>query len=615
MAINLATAYVTLTPTTEGIQGAIGKAFAGADIEADNAGQKSGGKFSAAIGGALKKGVKLVGVAAGGTLATALFKGWGRLSAIEDAQAKLAGLGNSTKTVQKIMDNALKSVKGTAFGLDEAATVAASAVAAGIKPGKDLQKTLSLVADAATIGGSSMTEMGGIFNKVAASNKVQGDTINQLNERGIPIVQMLAKTMGVTADQVTDLASKGKIDFATFRKAMESGLGGAAQKSGKTTSGAFKNMGAALSRFGAQLLTDVYPIAKTVFGSVTGLLDNMGGAIKSIGGFFKEHTTIVKILGIAMLALTGFLIAYKVAQVAAGVATKIVTAATKAWAVGQWLLNAALSANPIGLIVLAIAALVAGLIWAWNSSETFRNIVIGAFDVVKAYIGAWVTVIVALFTGVWNFITGTVQVVGSVITSVFSAVGAFIAGVWNGVVAAASGAWGAVQSIWSGITGFFSGLMSGVANVFSSAWKGIVSIASSILGGIKDAVGGAINTAISVVKGVINGAIGIVNGIIGGINTVIEIVNAIPLVPDISLIPKIPYLAAGGVTTGPTLAVIGEGKEQEAVLPLSKLDALLAQPRGNSAEGMQNTFYNYELSDPQATAAAMMRRLASLAAV
>ena len=45
---------------------------------------------------------------------------------------------------------------------------------------------------------------------------------------------------------------------------------------------------------------------------------------------------------------------------------------------GQWLLNAALSANPIGLVVAAIALLVAAFVVAWNNSETFRNIVIGA---------------------------------------------------------------------------------------------------------------------------------------------------------------------------------------------------------------------------------------------
>ena len=52
-------------------------------------------------------------------------------------------------------------------------------------------------------------------------------------------------------------------------------------------------------------------------------------------------------------------------------------------AAAQWVLNAAMNANPIGLVVVAIAALVAGLVVAYQKSETFRNIVNAAFCVVK----------------------------------------------------------------------------------------------------------------------------------------------------------------------------------------------------------------------------------------
>ena len=136
--------------------------------------------------GALKKGLKVAGLASlgvsvGGAISAGLYKGLGRLTAIEQAQAKLKGLGHSAQSVSTIMDNALASVKGTAFGLEEAASVAASSVAAGIKPGKDLEKTLKLVADASTIAGRDMGSMGLIFNKVIAQGKVQGDELMQLS--------------------------------------------------------------------------------------------------------------------------------------------------------------------------------------------------------------------------------------------------------------------------------------------------------------------------------------------------------------------------------------------------------------------------------------------------
>src|SRR5690606_37813786 len=123
------------------------------------------------VWGGLKKTGIAAGVAVGAATGAALWRGFERLKGIENAEAKLRGLGHSAQTVEGIMDNALASVKGTAFGLDEAATTAAGAVAAGIKPGKELERVLGLTGDTATIAGSSMGELGAIFNKVAASNR------------------------------------------------------------------------------------------------------------------------------------------------------------------------------------------------------------------------------------------------------------------------------------------------------------------------------------------------------------------------------------------------------------------------------------------------------------
>ncbi|MBK0296433.1 tape measure protein, partial [Bacillus sp. S34] len=142
-------------------------------------------------------------------------KGLDRLLNIDDAQGKLKGLGNSTKQIATIMDSALASVKGTAFGLGDAATVASNAVAAGIKPGQDLTKYLTLTADAASIAGVSLDEMGSIINKTTTSGKVYTDNLNQLADRGIPIFQWLQKEYGVSADELSSMVQKGQVDSAT----------------------------------------------------------------------------------------------------------------------------------------------------------------------------------------------------------------------------------------------------------------------------------------------------------------------------------------------------------------------------------------------------------------
>lgn len=80
-------------------------------------------------------------------------------------------------------------------------------------------------------------------------------------------------------------------------------------------------------------------------------------------------------------------IAAKVAAVGHAVATGAQTVATGVLTAGQWALNAALAANPVGLIVVGVLALAAGLILAYQKSETFRDIVDGAMGVVKDAVG------------------------------------------------------------------------------------------------------------------------------------------------------------------------------------------------------------------------------------
>lgn len=78
-------------------------------------------------------------------------------------------------------------------------------------------------------------------------------------------------------------------------------------------------------------------------------------------------------------------VASTIAHTAASVAASV---AQKAMAAAQWLVNAAMSANPIGLVVIALVALVAGLVWAYQNSEDFRNVVNAAFGAV-AEAGRW----------------------------------------------------------------------------------------------------------------------------------------------------------------------------------------------------------------------------------
>lgn len=218
----------------------------------------------------------IVGVGAGATLALgklAATGGFNRALSIEDARAKLKGLGHDAGSIDEIMNNALASVKGTAYGLGDAATTASQLVASGVKQGDQLTSVLKTVGDSAQISGRDFTEMGSIFSKVAASNKLQGEQVNQILDSGIPILQFLAKHYGITAEEAQKMVSSGKVDFENFAAAMQENLGGAAQSAGGTFKGAMANVKAALSRLGEKAMTPVLNGLRDIFNAAIPLVD------------------------------------------------------------------------------------------------------------------------------------------------------------------------------------------------------------------------------------------------------------------------------------------------------------------------------------------------------
>lgn len=198
-------------------------------------------------------------------------------------------------------------------------------------------------------------------------------------------------------------------------------------------------------------------------------------------------------------------------------------------AAAQWAMNSAVLANPYTWVVVAIIALVAAIIVMWKNWDTVTKNMGAMWDwLVDKFWGGWDWLVRNVFNPIGRFFTSTIP--GWVSTGV-----QWIVDEWNGVI------------------GWFAGIPGRLAQGARGMWNFI-----------SDGL-----------KGALNGAIGLVNDGIWYINDkLISNANRIPGV-DIPYIPYIPYLAAGGITTGPTMAMIGEGREQEAVMPLSKLQNLL----------------------------------------
>ncbi|MDF2045154.1 tape measure protein [Microbacterium sp. Kw_RZR3] len=819
--------FVELVPTTTGIKRNVEKELNGTFDTVE----KRGSSVFSKIGG-FAKGAALAAAGAAATLTGIAVKGgFDRMLKIEDATAKLDGLGHSAESVDQIMGSALAAVRGTAFGLDAAATVAASAVAAGIKPGAELEKYLRLTADAATIAGTSLDEMGAIINKATAGQTVYTDTLNQLQDRGIPILQWLADEYGVTAAAMSKMVSDGKVDAATFRNVIEKNIGGAALRSGETTRGAWANMLAALSRVGVALLENVFPYFKTTFQGITRLLDEMTTRIgpfadkfsalislmrsgdftaqmreltgweedapvvravmnirdaltglfnllikgdytsalrnvfameedspltvallaardaavqlgPTVLGLVQQFSPLVVILGIlgpllptllpplvdlATVALNlanvvlpvlvefltqvatvvagvavsavpllvgalnglgvilggvvGFLgqfsgllgpitvavlagvVAFKtyaavmaawkvVAAAYAGLQSVIIAAtygqigatyaqagASQAAAIAQRLLNAAMTANPIGLIITAIAALVAGLVWFFTQTElgqqiwanvtaaiaaaatwlwenvlqpvftaigeiftwVYENIIMPVVIGIMLYIGLWAAAIQALWEGVLSPVFG---LIGEVFTWIYENVILPIVG----LIVAQINAWATVitwlyesvivpvfAALGAAFTFIYENIIAPIAAAIGQAIQFVGDTIHNVFTGIADFVGAAFQATLSVVRGPLNALIGLINSVIDGLNSIqVDIPDWVPLVGGSTFslgIPNIPQLEDGALVkarAGGVIANIGEGRYDEVVLPLSP--SVLSQVGGGSGGGTINVY-------------------------
>lgn len=148
--------------------------------------------------------------------------------------------------------------------------------------------------------------------------------------------------------------------------------------------------------------------------------------------------------GLAPLILS--LAETKVATLATAAAQKVAAVGAKVWAAGQWVLNAALSANPIGLVVIAIAALVAIFVLAWTHSETFRKIVIGAWNGIKAAavaVGGWFK------DTLWPWIKGVGDRIGDLFRRIPQLIKSAFSGLFNILTAPYRAAFNFIADAWN----------------------------------------------------------------------------------------------------------------------------------------------------------------------
>lgn len=271
----------------------------------------------------------------------------------------------------------------------------------------------------------------------------------------------------------------------------------------------FENIGAVISNVAGivgEFISDLFGLAKSkdsvggvasAFEAITKVLADASGKVKDFTKWMRENKTVMDIVKSALAgALAGFL-AFKAITTIQSIITGFKSALlTVKGAVLAF--NAAIAANPLGALVVAITAVVGALVWFFTQTETGKQIWSAFVDFV---VGLW-NGLVEFFSGLWTTISegainlwnGAVEVWNGVIEGIKNAwngIVEFFVALWEGISSTATAAWTTItetvmaivqpfidvfMSIWNGMKDGLGQIFEGIKTIFSGAWELIKSI-------------------------------------------------------------------------------------------------------------------------------------------
>ena len=472
------------------------------------------------------------------------------------AQKLATTLGNVTgatdKEVSAVEDFITKTSQAAAVADDELRPALDSLV----RGTGDITKAQDLLGLALDVSAGTGKDLGAVSDALSKAFNGNLGPLKKLD----PALADLVKS-GASADEV----------FA----AMSETFSGQADTAANTTQGKMKNLGIQMGELKESIGAAVAPLAEKLLPKFL-----------AFSGWIQKNQKLVITLGAVIAGVAA-------AVILVNTAMTIWTAVTTAFTAVQAVFNAVMALNPIFLIVIAIAAIIAILVVL---QEKFNIFGVAAEAIGKAFEAIW-----GFIKTVFEWVRDNWELLLTILTGPFGLAVAFVMTFKDQIIGFIRGVIDWITNNWKLILAVITGPF-GLAILAITTFKDqIINVFSIIYNGIKAAMGFVANVITAPFKTAFNAIAKLWNNTIGSLSFTVP-----SWVPGIGgkgfNVPDIPELKDGGIVTQATLAMIGEGNEPEAIIPLSKLASM-----GFGGGGGGNITINVNGGDPNAVVDALRR--------
>lgn len=424
----------------------------------------------------------------------------------------MQALGYSTEEIDKSMNKLTDGIDGLPTSLDEIVSRAQQlAISTGdLQTGTDTAIALNNAFLASGASAADASRGAQQYQQMLSKGEVDLQSWRSLLETMPIAMDKVSKSFsdqGVnSANDLYDALKEGDITFDDFNGRLielNEGVGGFAELAKKNSAGirtSFANIKTAVVKGLANVITAIDEgMQDAGLGSIAENFDKIKGAVnvafKAITdsippaiNFLTNLWSTIKPFLPFIMAIVSYIAIYQGVMGTARKAVELYNGAQK-------MMNVLMNLNPIGLVIAAVIALVAGFIYLWNTSEDFRNFWIGLWETIKSAVGAAIDWIVSAWEGTkqffadgWNALSEGAKNAVESVKQAWTDTKQWFADLWAGIKDTAADMWDGVKQAFSDAVDGVVSAWQGVKQWFADLWKGIKSTVSSIVDSIKDAI-------------------------------------------------------------------------------------------------------------------------------